>query len=429
MSRSLSRTRSMLLAAASVVALSLAVAAPAAAHDGRGHHHPAPAARLFTPPPNDGAVAQIKQLVKARQWSDAAAVTKMVATPQAVWFTSGTPAEVTKSVKKTMKQARITRSTPVLVAYDLPFRDCAQYSAGGALDTEAYLAWIDGFAAGIGDGKAIVLLEPDGLGIIPWYTSINGAQEWCQPAELDPATAAADRFAQLNGAVDRLAALPNVSLYLDGTHSGWLGTGDIADRLHKAGVEKTDGFFLNVSNYETTERQAKFASWISQCLWYGTNTAEGGWRVGHFDYCASQYYPANPADFSTWALTDQWYLDNVTNAVNPPSGPDVLTHAVIDTSRNGQGPWTAPPGSPAGDPQVWCNPPDRGLGLRPTLSTGDPYVDAYLWVKIPGESDGQCTRWAPEGGIDPVRGYADPAAGAWFPQMALELVHLANPGL
>ncbi|KQY44784.1 glycoside hydrolase family 6 [Cellulomonas sp. Root137] len=419
----------MLLAAASVVALSLAVAAPAAAHDGRGHHHPAPATRLFTPPPNDGAVAQIKQLVKARQWSDAAAITKMVATPQAVWFTSGTPKDVKKAVQKTMKQAKVTRSVPVLVAYDLPFRDCAQYSAGGALDTEAYLAWIDGFAAGIGDGKAIVLLEPDGLGIIPWYTSINGAQEWCQPAELDPATAAADRFTQLNGAVDRLAALPNVSLYLDGTHSGWLGTGDIADRLHKAGVEKTEGFFLNVSNYETTERQAKFASWIAQCLWYGTNTAEGGWRVGHFDYCASQYYPANPADFSTWALTDQWYLDNVTNAANPPSGPDVLAHAVIDTSRNGQGPWTAPPGSPAGDPQVWCNPPDRGLGLRPTLSTGDPYVDAYLWVKIPGESDGQCTRWAPEGGIDPVRGYADPAAGAWFPQMALELVHLANPGL
>ncbi|WP_315096623.1 glycoside hydrolase family 6 protein [uncultured Cellulomonas sp.] len=428
MSRSLSRTRSAVLAAVSVVALSLTLAAPAAAHGGgRGHHPPSGSStRLFTPPPNPGAVTQIKELVKARQWADAAAITKMVATPTAVWFTSGTPAEVTKAVKKTMKQARITRSVPVLVAYNLPFRDCAQYSAGGALDTAEYLAWIDAFAAGVADGKAIVLLEPDGLGIIPWYTTINGAQEWCQPAELDPATAAADRFTQLNGAVDRLTALPNASVYLDGTHSGWLGVGDIADRLHQAGVEKTDGFFLNVSNYETTERQSTFASWISQCLWYGTNTAEGGWRVGHFEYCASQYYPADPADFSTWGLTDQWYLDNVTNAANPPSGPDVLAHAVIDTSRNGQGPWTAPAGSPAGDAQVWCNPPDRGLGDRPTLSTGDPYVDAYLWVKVPGESDGQCTRWDPAGGIDPVRGYADPAAGAWFPQMALELVHNAQ---
>ncbi len=425
MSRPLHRTRSMLLAAAAVVALSLSVAAPASAHDGRGHHHPAPAARLFTPPPDTGAIQQIKQLVKTRQWSDAAAITKMVATPQAVWFTSGSPAEVKKAVQKTMKQAKLTRSIPVLVAYNLPFRDCAQYSAGGAQDTASYLAWIDGFAAGVGSGQAIVLLEPDGLGIIPWYTANTGAQEWCQPAELDPATAAADRFAQVNGAVDRLTALPSTSVYLDGTHSGWLGVGDIADRLHKAGVEKADGFFLNVSNYELSERQAKYASWVSQCLWYGTNPAEGGWRVGHFDYCASQYYPADPADFSTWGLTDQWYVDNVTNAANPPSGPDVLAHAVIDTSRNGQGPWTAPAGSPSGDAQVWCNPPDRGLGLRPTLSTGNPYVDAYLWVKIPGESDGECTRWDPAGGIDPVRGYADPPAGAWFPQMALELVHNA----
>jgi len=428
-SRPLPRTRSMLLAAASVVALSLAVAAPAAAHDGRGHHAPPPATRLFTPPPDDGAVQQIKQLVKTRQWADAAALTKMAATPQAVWFTSGTPKEVKKAVQKTMLQARITHSIPVLVAYNLPFRDCAQYSAGGAADTASYLAWIDAFAAGVGDGQAIVLLEPDGLGIIPWYTSNQGAQEWCQPAELNPATAASDRFTQVNGAVDRLTALPNTSVYLDGTHSGWLGVGDISDRLHKAGVEKADGFFLNVSNYETSERQVKFASWISQCLWYGTNTAEGGWRVGHFDYCASQYYPADPADFSTWTKTDDWYAANVTSAAGAPSGPDVLKHAVIDTSRNGQGPWTAPAGSPAGDPQVWCNPPGRGLGLKPTLTTGSPYVDAYLWVKIPGESDGECTRWDPAGGIDPVRGYADPAAGAWFPEMALELVHNANPGL
>jgi endoglucanase len=420
------RSRVLALAAAAVVALSLGVAAPAAAH---GRHDPAPATRLFTPPPDTGAVKQIKQLVKQHNWADAAALTKMAATPQAVWFTSGTPAEVKKSVQKTMRQAKLTHSIPVLVAYNLPFRDCAQYSAGGAADTASYLAWIDGFAAGVGDGQAIVLLEPDGLGIIPWYTTINGAQEWCQPAELDPATAAPNRFAQVNGAVDRLTALPNTSVYLDGTHSGWLGVGDIADRLHKAGVEKADGFFLNVSNYELTERQNKYASWISQCLWYGTNPAEGGWRVGQFQNCGSQYYPASPGDFSTWGLTDQWYLDNVTNAANPPSGPDVLAHAVIDTSRNGQGPWTAPADHPAGDPQVWCNPPGRGLGLKPTLNTGNPYVDAYLWIKIPGESDGQCTRWAPDGGIDPVRGYADPAAGDWFPEMALELVHNANPAL
>ena len=38
----------------------------------------------------------------------------------------------------------------------------------------------------------------------------------------------------------------------------------------------------------------------------------------------------------------------------------------------------------------WCNPPASGLGLKPTASTGVPLLDAYLWVKTPGQSDGQC---------------------------------------
>ncbi len=57
----------------------------------------------------------------------------------------------------------------MLVAYNIPFRDCAQFSAGGATSVAEYEAWIDGFAAGIGDQPAVVILEPDGLGIIPWY--------------------------------------------------------------------------------------------------------------------------------------------------------------------------------------------------------------------------------------------------------------------
>ena len=114
--------------------------------------------------------------------------------------------------------------------------------------------------------------------------------------------------------------------------------GDVADRLHRAGVERADGFFLNVSNYRTTANSLTYGGWISQCLWYGTNPAEGGWRLGHFDYCASQYYPSTGYDDTT--ATDQWYLDNVTNAANPPQGPADLTHFVVDTSRNGQGPWT-----------------------------------------------------------------------------------------
>ena len=375
------------------------------------------------------ALRQVAQLRAAGDKDAAADISAMIRTPQAVWLTGDSPAQVEREARQVTHRAAGKGEMPVLVAYNIPFRDCAQYSAGGATSLAEYEAWIDALAAGIGDRDAVVLLEPDGLGIIPWYTTINGDQEWCRPAEADPDTAASERFAMLNHAVDALGANPNTRVYLDGTHSAWLGVGDVADRLDRAGVARADGFFLNVSNYRTTSSSLKYGDWISQCLWYGTNAAEGGWRLGHFDYCGSQYYPANPDDFSTWGLTDQWYVDNVTNAANPPSGPDVLAGFVVDTSRNGQGPWTPPADHPAGDAQDWCNPPDRGLGLRPTTSTGVPMLDAYLWIKIPGESDGQCTRWAPDGGIDPVRGYADPAAGQWFPQMALELVHNANPPL
>ena len=75
---------------------------------------------------------------------------------------------------------------------------------------------------------------------------------------------------------------------------------------------------------------------------------------------------------------------------------------VIDTSRNGAGP--AP-----GD--EWCNPPGRALGQAPTAQTGDALVDALLWIKRPGESDGSCN-----GG---------PPAGAWWPEGAMALARAA----
>ncbi|MFC0003803.1 glycoside hydrolase family 6 protein [Micromonospora siamensis] len=377
---------------------------------------------FYTPRPDHGAVEQIAALTAAGRHDQAAQLRTMIRTPQAVWVTGGSGHKLTQSVKAEVQRAAGKKSVPVLVAYNIPFRDCSQYSAGGATSVAEYEAWIDAFAAGIGNHEVAVMLEPDGLGIIPWYTTINGNSEWCQPAEADRATAAADRFAMLNYAVDQLAALPRTSVYLDGTHSAWLGVGDIADRLVKAGVRKADGFFLNVSNYETTERQLKFGNWISKCVWYGTEGPD--YARGHFDWCASQYYPADPADFGTWTRTDAWYAENVGDV---PA--DRLAHYVVDTSRNGRGPWTAPAGVTWPDPQTWCNPPDRGLGLRPTTATGEPLADAFLWIKTPGQSDGQCDRGTGTG-HDPARGgIADPAAGAWFPQQALELVRFANPPL
>jgi len=73
-------------------------------------------------------------------------------------------------------------------------------------------------------------------------------------------------------------------------------------------------------------------------------------------------------------------------------------HFIIDSGRNGLG--------PTADLQ-WCNPEGRAIGRRPTTNTGNALVDAYLWIKVPGESDGACN--------------GNPASGTWMPEYALGL--------
>ncbi|HEY5281590.1 MAG TPA: glycoside hydrolase family 6 protein, partial [Polyangia bacterium] len=226
---------------------------------------------FYAPGPSDGSLSQVKELIKARKHADAAKLLALVTTPHAAWFATGTPEDVRKSVKQTMSAADKQHRTPVLVAYNLPYRDCSQYSGGGATDTAAYKAWIDGFARGIGKGKALVILEPDGLGLIPYNKRIDGVEEWCKPTVTDPSgtvvpapgASPADRYAQLNYAVDSLAAhAPNAAVYLDSGNSGWMSVGDAAYRLTKAGVLRARGFFLNVSNYQLTSELIQFGTWV-----------------------------------------------------------------------------------------------------------------------------------------------------------------------
>jgi len=437
-----SKLRHILAVSALLVALIVSASVPAAS----ANHGQNQGTRFYVPKPNRGALEQIVDLIKDRQRQDAKLIGRMIATPQAVWFTAGTPKSVKQDVRKTVKLAAAQRAVPILVAYNIPFRDCAQFSAGGATTVEEYQAWIDGFAAGIGNARAVVILEPDGLGIIPWYTNIDGNLEWCQPAEADPATAAAERFAMMNYAVDALKAKPNVSVYLDGTHSAWLNIGDVSNRLVQAGVANADGFYLNVSNYQFTANSVQYGTWVSSCIAYATAV-----NPGDFGSCPNQYWNGGPLPAKIAVLLGEWtgvalssygeWSDDSDVPEPTTSGINLryanmlgatapATHFVIDTSRNGQGPWQ-PPAGVYPDPQDWCNPPDRGLGLRPTADTGIELLDAYLWVKIPGESDGECTRGLGPAGetVDPEWGLIDPGAGEWFPEMALDLVHNANPPL
>lgn len=76
-------------------------------------------------------------------------------------------------------------------------------------------------------------------------------------------------------------------------------------------------------------------------------------------------------------------------------------HFIIDTSRNG-----------AGSNGEWCNPSGRALGQKPTSQTNNALIDALLWLKKPGESDGTC--------------HGGPTAGVWWTEYALGLASRAS---
>jgi endoglucanase len=406
--------------------------------------------RFFVPVAPNGAVQQVGSLLLQGHPEDALLITVMETVPQAVWLTSGTPSQASATVASTLLQANVEGAVPVLVLYNIPGRDCGSYSAGGAENTADYEAWIDAISAAIARQKVVIVLEPDALADLPSDCGYD-------PTQVNIPQATADRYTQINYAVTKLETGSQTLVYLDAGNSHWQGVGFMAARLAQAGVQQAQGFFTNVSNFNLNNYEIKYDTWISECIAFANDPEEGGWRLGQYLKCASQYYSpfglVDPDNIATWVYTDDWFQQNMGTAVP-------TTHFLIDTSRNGQGPLNAsiytdaPYNQPASVVQTltsgsWCNPPARGLGTHPTANTAVSLLDAYLWVKTPGESDGICdaaggvrawdyadytqrgwpTNAADQALFDPLWGLNDPVAEAWFPQQALDLAQRANPKL
>jgi len=384
--------------------------------------HTLPRNTRFYVDPEAGAAQQAVADLKAGKVDDAVRMAKLASWPQAIWLDYGTPAEIKKVVQKKMLAARLTGTVPVFVLYNVTGRDCSFYSAGGADSPEEYRAWVQGVADGIGTGRAAVVVEPDGLALLP---------KECPEGDAD-GTRTEERYANIRTAVGLMRSKPKTSVYLDGGSSNWQPVGELAGRLIKAGLADTQGFALNVSNYQPTDQLNRYATWVSKCVWYTTEGPEEA--RGKTDSCASQYYspaapndgqPGNAVDFydpSTWKWTDAWF----DRTVGRPPLKD-LSHYVLDNSRNGVAAWITPAVMYT-DAEPWCNAPGRGIGVRPTADTGQPLADAYLYVKTIGESDGTCHRGT-AGPADPEYGSEDPAAGAWWPDFAHTLARNAKPAL
>jgi len=434
----ISRTTGIAAAAAAVLALTLGAADAGAANPARTFDRTLdPATRFYAPGFEPAALRQWVQLLSHGARGDAALIRELESVSHGVWVTGGTTAATRLKVQLTTVLATAKREVPVLVAYNIPGRDCGGFSAGGAQTTADYEAWIDAFAAGLGDRKAVVILEPDGLGLLP---SNCGGPSASYPFTDD------ERLTELNYAVDRLERQPQAIVYLDGTHSAWLNVHDAATRLIQGGVQRAQGFFLDVSNFQYSPNLVNYGSWISQCIARITGTPRS-------DDCPDQYWNGGPHPALIADLLGEWtgvalsrygtWSDTTTTPELNTSGENLrysttagTTHFVIDTSRNGLGPWQYPATYPSDAvAQDWCNPPGRGLGTRPTAHTDVPLLDAYLWIKVPGESDGSCNRGT-SASVDPEwaaltrnAGFVDPAAGDWFPEQALQLARLASPPL
>ncbi|GAA2520045.1 glycoside hydrolase family 6 protein [Rarobacter incanus] len=250
------------------------------------------------------------------------AVRYIAKTPQARWVGDWNPiASVRAQVRAYLRGAHRAGATGVLVLYAIPGRDCGSYSAGGFAASD-YKRWVRQVAKAVRGYRPIVVVEPDAL------------MQDCATAKTTRLVAWAAKTLSRAGAW----------VYLDGGHSQWRSPADTARRLRAAGIKHARGFFTNVSNFNATARERRYARLVARQL-----KAKG-----------------------------------VTAAHR---------HAIIDVSRNGRG---AAPGN------QWCNPAGRGLGERPRLVTGSGYLDALLWIKAPGESDGTCQGWPAAGTFSPA---------------------------
>src|SRR5262245_21540920 len=117
-------------------------------------------------------------------------------------------------------------------------------------DEQAYEKWVNGFATGLGNRPAVVILEPDGL------------------AQLNSCPDNAQRYARLQMLSYAVKTLQTKSdqVYLEAGHSNWVRAGQMASRLRAADVAQAYGFALHVANYLTTSREIGYANELNRDL-------------------------------------------------------------------------------------------------------------------------------------------------------------------
>jgi cellulose 1,4-beta-cellobiosidase len=342
-----------------------------------------------------------------------------------------------------------------LVIYDLPGRDCAALASNGELgpnDLDKYKSqYIDPITSILSESKyaglrIATVIEPDSLpNLVTNAGGTNTTTDACVTMKSN-----GNYEKGVSYALDKLGALANVYNYIDAGHHGWLGwdsnLGPSVQEFYKvattngASVSDVAGFIVNTANYSPVkEPNFKVTDMVN-----GQTIRQSKW-VDWNQYVDEQSFALGLRDKLVAAGFD--------------SGLGML----IDTSRNGWGGSARPTGpgpSTSVDDYVnggridrrihagnWCNQSGAGIGQRPTAApaTG---VDAYVWVKPPGESDGNSAAVPNDEGkgfdrmCDPTYGGNArngnnptgalpnaPLAGHWFSAQFQQLMQNAYPPL
>ncbi|WP_112133572.1 glycoside hydrolase family 6 protein [Glycomyces dulcitolivorans] len=294
-----------------------------------------------------------------------------------------------------------------IVIYNLPGRDCAALASNGQLGATEIARYkseyidaivdIQGLAK-YADLRIVNVIEIDSL---PNLVT-NVTPRATATANCDTMKANGNYVNGVSYAAAELGALPNTYNYIDAGHHGWIGWGDtnpqydnffaaadlFGSLIGQNGMTADDvhGFISNTANYSVLEEPYWAVNQVvgGQALNQNPNLPWVDWNDFN-----------NEKDF-----TEAFRNELIASGFNSDIG------MLIDTSRNGWGGPNRPTAtSTSTDPVTfvnqsridrryqkgnWCNQAGAGLGERPQADP-ESWIDAYVWIKPPGESDGSST--------------------------------------
>jgi len=337
-----------------------------------------------------------------------------------------------------------------LVIYDLPGRDCAALASNGELGPTEIgryrTEYIDPIAAILARPeysalRIVTIIEIDSLPNLVTNTTDRATGT----PQCDVMKANGNYVTGVGYALAKLGAIPNVYNYIDAGHHGWLGwdTNFLpsvqmmlqAAQASGSTVANVTGFITNTANtsalqepYITVDNTTRPSTWID-------------WNQFNDELTYAQAF-RNAAVSAGFNSNIGMLIDTSRNGWGGsarPTGPSTLAdlNARIDASRI--------------DRRIhkgnWCNPSGAGIGERPRAAPAAG-IDAYVWIKPPGESDGSSTAIPNDEGkgfdrmCDPTYGGNArnnnhmtgalpnaPLSGHWFQAQFTQLLQNAYPPL